>query len=158
MKSVPLIFLSLVSIGRVFQLFGLFFEFENCLYSQVWFGAKRERSVTCDTELSSTNQKAPFMLPIGKIKTYSARKHEVGHFCTYMCIVTLSKRPDTYTQESESCLLCQIPHQVIETRFSTNQRRLLKLVPGSLSALIHLNKFYKFYALVCCAERFSARS
>ena len=40
-----------------------FFEFENCLHStSVCFDAKCERSVSCDTNLSSTNQKAPFTL------------------------------------------------------------------------------------------------
>ena len=46
---------SVVSIGRIFQLFGFF-------NSSVCFGAKRERSVSCDTDLSSTNQNAPFTL------------------------------------------------------------------------------------------------
>jgi hypothetical protein len=60
-KSVQLIFLIyIVSIGRAFQLSGLFVEFENCLHSSVCFGAKREKSVTCDMDLLLTNQKAPF--------------------------------------------------------------------------------------------------
>jgi hypothetical protein len=47
LKSVQVIFLSSVSLGKIFQIFGKLFQFENCLHSLVCFSAKLESSVTC---------------------------------------------------------------------------------------------------------------